>query len=178
MNTSLLSVLGEHLPELPDESGLADTRLADDRDQMRLPLNHGAPKRRAEELELALSAYEDTAKPGDTLRPRERQRANHRAAAHTVGLSLRLDDPRLAELERPPGGCHCALACEHLPGYGSLLEPSTHVDGVASDKRARLTCLTDDASPVLTPIRSSSSPPKSSTNRRCIASAVCKARSA
>ena len=169
---------GQHLPELPDERGLADPRLADDRHQVRLPLRDGPPEGRPQQLELGLAPDEDAPEPGRPLRSRKRERAEHRSRRHALRLPLGLDHAPISELECPAHSRDRALAGEHLTGCRGLLQPGADVHRVARDERAPLPGLSDDdvsrvhPDPELEPV------PKMLTSRCCIASAACSARSA
>ena len=134
----------QHLPELADQSRLADTRLADDRHEVRLPVSDRAPERRPEELELAVTTHEDAVEPTHATGSRERQSAENDSTRDAVGFSLGVDRAELAELEGPADGGHGALSGEHFAWLGSLLQPRADVDGVPGHERASLTRLADD----------------------------------
>ena len=137
-------LLGEPGPELADESRLADSGIADDRDQMWLGVIDRLPVARAEELELCLSSDEGVPQPADTTWAHERECADETSAHDAARLSLGLDGAQLVELEGASHRGGRPLADQDLAGRRGLLEPCADVDHVAGNERAALARPTGD----------------------------------
>ena len=129
---------GEQLPQLTHERRLADPRLPDDRQEVRLAQRDRAPERREQEVDLGLATDERTAEAGRAPRTRERERALDRTSRQALRDALRLGDAPVAELECAPDRGDRALAGEDLPGLRGLLQPVGRVHGVAGHERAAL----------------------------------------
>ena len=126
----------EPSPELANEPGLAHSRVAHDRDEVRLLLRDGATVGRLKQVELGLPADEDRFTSPDPAGPHEGDRAPEPAASNAAGLSLRLDLPGLLELERSANGCDRPVADQDLSGLRRLLEPRRNIDGIAGQEGA------------------------------------------
>jgi len=90
--------------------------------------------------------------------------------ASTILGSSNSNAPRTAETVRSPARISPGSAA--CSGRAATLTASPLTNELPSRGRPATT------SPVLTPIRSDSAPAKTASSRRCIANAVCKARSA
>ena len=134
----------EPLPQLPDETGLADPRVADDRDELRLPLLDGSLICGLKLSELVVPADEGRSQIAYAARPHERQRTQHATALDSAFLALRLDRGRLRELEGAAHGGDSSLAGQDLAGAGSRLEALRDVHSVAGDERAALARAPDE----------------------------------
>ena len=135
---------GEPGPELPHEPCLADSRVAHDRDQVRLAAIDRVAVARPQELQLPLPADEGGSQPTHAAGAHEGEGADETPAGDAVGLSLGLDGARLVELEGASHDGNSPLADEDLPGSGSLLEPGADVDRIAGHERAALARAADD----------------------------------
>jgi hypothetical protein len=142
--TRLRLLLREPLPQLPGQPRLADTRVAEDRHEVRRAELDGPAVGGAEQLELGVAADEGRPQAAHAAGPHERQRADDKAAGNRLGLPLRLDRRRRPELEGATGERDGALAGEHLPRRCGLLESRRDVDRVAGDERAARARLADD----------------------------------
>ena len=131
-------IMREELQEGIDEPCLADARLTQDRDEVRLTAFDCAPERGLKELELAVASDEHALQPCNPARPRQCERAHQRAAADTAGLAFGGNSCRVLELERALCSCCGALTDEDLTRLGRLLEPGGDVDGVAGHEGAAL----------------------------------------
>src|SRR5437867_10690174 len=126
----------EELQEGVDQPCLADARLTQDRDQVRLAAFDCTPERRLEELELAVAPDERALQPCDAARPCQRKRTHQLAAADTAGLALGGHCLRVVEFECALCSRCGALAHEDLTRLGGLLEAGGDSYGVAGHARA------------------------------------------
>lgn len=140
----LRRVVREPIPELAHEAGLADARVADDRNQPRPPVLGHPAQRREEPFELPVAADEHTLQAAHSSRAHQRERAQERPAPHAGRLALRLDRPLVAELEGSARSRHRPLADQDLARLGTLLEPRRDVHRIARDERASLSWPPDD----------------------------------
>ncbi len=121
-----------------DERRLAHARLAHDEGEARAPFRARARDDVLEPPELACAAHEPRfrAVPGawasGCAHPQELP------AGDAAVLPLRLDRPRLAELERAGDDGRGALPHEHVAGLRRLFEARGHVHRVAGRERAAL----------------------------------------
>src|SRR5437773_2689446 len=90
------------LPELADQARLADTGIAEHRHQAGPALLNGLAVGAGEPPELLVATDEGASQTSHATWTHEGQGSHKSAAAHTFGLSLRLDRGGLAKLERVP----------------------------------------------------------------------------
>ena len=128
----------ENLPQLPDESRLADARLPDDGHEMRLVLRDGPEEGRPQELQLGIPAHEHASEAGGAPGTSEGQRTEDPPADDAFGLPFRLDGALVSELESSSDRCHRAFTGEHLPRCSGLLQTGADVDGVPRHEGAAL----------------------------------------
>jgi hypothetical protein len=132
---------------------------------VRIAERDGAPERRKQEIELGLASDEDARKPGRSPRARERERA--------ASTSLRSPNSNA-----PPTAATVRSPARISPGSAAFCRRSQVLTAspVTNELPSRGTPTT--TSPVLAPIRISSSPSNMPSSLRCIARAACSARSA
>ena len=126
------------LPELADEARLAHARLTHDRGEPRAPVRLRAREHVLEPLELALATHEPRFQAVPAARPPRRAHPPELPAGDAALLPLRLDRPRLAELERAADEGRGALPDEYVAGLRRLFEARGHVHRVAGRERAAL----------------------------------------
>ena len=139
----LRRVSGEPPPELLHQRRLPDTRVADQRDDVRLPLLDRVVEDRLQQLELGAAADEGSRAASEAPRPHQRQCAHERLRHHRFGLALRVDRKCRPELERAVHRLGRSGANDGRTRLRRLLEPGGDVDHVAGDERtaqARLPC--------------------------------------
>jgi hypothetical protein len=130
-------------PELTHQACLADTRVANDGDEVR-PGALEAQVCRLQMLELCIAPDENTAETADSPRAHERHRAHDLAAGDAGRLPLCLHRRWLAELKCTTRGDDRALPGEHLSWRRRLLEPGGDVDSVSRDEGTALARSTHD----------------------------------
>ncbi len=119
------------LLELADEARLPHARLTNDLHEARAPARVRSRDRSVEPLELPRATHEARFEPVPAARPPRREHPPELPAVDAALLPLRLDRPRLAELERAADERCRALPNEHVAGLRRLLEACGHVDRVA-----------------------------------------------
>jgi hypothetical protein len=132
------------LPELADQPGLADPGVAQNRQQLRPAVALDPTVRRPQPPELIVAADEDGLQAADPTRAHQRESAYEPPTNDAARLSLRLDRPRLRELEGAARSSDRPLADEGLAPGSGLLEACADVDGIARDERAALSRPPDD----------------------------------
>ena len=134
----------EPVDELARETALPDPRLAEDRDEMRAPVAHGARERVLEQVELLVAPDERRAR-------RRAGRAGLRASAQTTRQAATRPGEPLAARARRPASTTTAPAVEpvrrrtdqDLARRGGLLQPRGDVHGLAG-REGRVAVLDDD----------------------------------
>ena len=134
-------LLGEDLPQLAYEPRLPDSRLADDRDEVRLGVGRSSPVGRPKQLELALTTDEDAAEASQPPRAHQSKSAKDGPTRNSSGLALRLHGAQVAELERTTRGHDGSLTGEDLLRLRRFLKPIADIDGVPGNERAAQTRL-------------------------------------
>ena len=135
--------IGEPPPELLHERRLPDTRVADQRDDVRLPLLDRVVEDR---LQQPKSVPRPTKARAPPRRPRGRisvSARHERLRHHRLGLALRVDRECRSELERAVHRFGGSGANDGRARRRRLLEPRGDVDRVPGDERAahaRLPC--------------------------------------
>src|SRR5919106_1305934 len=131
----------EPVDELPREAALADSRLAEDREQVRAAVANGARERVLEELELGLATDEGSARAERTRRTVER--LDDAPGAELPVDALELERAGVLDDERPGGESMRGRTDEDLSRPRDLLEPRGQVHGLTGDER-RVGVLDDD----------------------------------
>jgi hypothetical protein len=140
----LWSLLGQLLPELADESCLADACIAENRHEARPPLVDRRPVGITEALEFPIPANERAREAADAARPNERERTHNTSRYNPLRLALRFDQRWLLELESAARRGDRALADEDRSRGGGLLQPSSDVDRITADEGASGSSLPHD----------------------------------
>ena len=133
----------ERAQELPQETGLADTRRPDDRCESARRLSHNRFEGLAELAELFATTDErraDGARKGRHVG----MNAQQPPRGERLTLALRHDTAGRLDNDGVPDKAIGPLADEHLALLCSLLEPRRHIDGIARRKLLIRGAVTND----------------------------------
>ncbi len=125
--------------ELVDEPGLADPGHADQRHELRRALLAHPPKRRDEQLELALTTHERVRQPARHVDAETRPRSHRLPPRDGAALALRDNRIDLPILEHLCGRGMRLLTHEHTVRRRRRLQASSRVHYISRDERLTLT---------------------------------------
>jgi hypothetical protein len=117
--------------QLADEAGLADPRLADDRDQPHGPLGHGALEQPPQQVQFLLAAHERGVGAPGRLDAGPAPGPDQPPHGHRVGLAPDLDRGERLVVEQPAGRPEGRLPDHHAAHRRHPLQARGGVDDVA-----------------------------------------------